>query len=174
MENKYNRVLKIISLVVLIISLIFLFIIMYKEGSLFKKDQGNNFESIYESEKNDFIIMPTTKVTINIDDKSIIENVEKFIADISIPTGYKLELIQNNNIQTNSIFFKVDPFLSDISKDGYKISVTDENIVIEVKKDSGLDKAIEELKYLMPKEIESKELVWSIIWRVKGSKILKI
>jgi len=105
-------------------------------------------------------------IVIEADEKSHLTYAVNFLQQrLSIPTGYNvsvketapaadIRLVLNNN---------KDEVLG---SEGYRLSVTPKNIVIKANNAAGIFYGIQTLMQLLPKEIESPELVHDIAWKI--------
>lgn len=87
-----------------------------------------------------------------------------FIDKIKMSTGYSLPQTTDEP-SSNYIQLLVNPN-SDIGEEGYKLNVEAKTIQIEAKSHKGLFYGIQTLTQLLPAEIESKEQVKNIAWKI--------
>ncbi|SDL81579.1 hexosaminidase [Daejeonella rubra] len=82
---------------------------------------------------------------------------------ISLPTGYHVSSVTSQSPATIQLFLN-DVYDSKLGNEGYSLSVTHASIKIKANKPAGLFYGVQTLIQLLPKEIESKELVKNINW----------
>lgn len=120
-------------------------------------------EPVQMSQKTGLFQLPNT---INI---SASENKEvQFAASLlkkklSTATGYMVKL--SSNAATANIQLVLNTTANNtLGKEGYQLSVTPESIIIKANEPAGLFYGVQTLLQLLPKEIESKQLVKNISW----------
>lgn len=98
------------------------------------------------------------------------EQAELLESALSPATGWGLELLESKKAKNGSIFLKLDKN-SDIEKEGYELSVTDQKIVITAKEAAGSFYGIQTLLQLLPVEIYNKQRQKNLSWNVPGVEI---
>ncbi|HYK44461.1 MAG TPA: family 20 glycosylhydrolase [Parafilimonas sp.] len=105
-------------------------------------------------------------VAIEADEKNHLHYAVTFLQQrLSIPTGYNvsvketapaadIRLVLNNNKDEQ------------LGSEGYRLSVTPKNIIIKANNAAGIFYGIQTLMQLLPKEIESAELVHDVDWKI--------
>lgn len=96
------------------------------------------------------------------------EDVARYLKDIIEPAlGYDIGLEElNNSPKNNSIILKLSNSHSDLGNEGYTLTATPDDVIIEANELNGLFYGIQTLRQLLPVEIESKSKVESIRWKV--------
>ena len=111
-----------------------------------------------------FTINESTKIIF---DEST-ESVVNYLRDILQPsTGYEFNLEQLNDEQEdNAIVLKLSNSNPELGSEGYVFESTEKNLVIEANELNGLFYGIQTLRQLLPVEIESKNKVQSVDWKI--------
>lgn len=100
------------------------------------------------------------------------ENLAIYLVDILRPsTGYELKVENVNNNINNAIVLKISKLHSGLGKEGYTLKSTENNLIIEARKLNGLFYGIQTLRQLLPPEIESKNKIVSIEWKIPNVEI---
>lgn len=113
-----------------------------------------------------FSITGKTVIYINSSDPDL-KKIAHYLADIIKPaSGFELKVVQSDSpMSKGNIYFKLieNP---ELHKEGYKLAVTQNNIVLEASKPSGLFYGVQTIRQLLPAEIEKKDLQ-KIPWKIR-------
>jgi hexosaminidase len=88
------------------------------------------------------------------------EKIGTYLADLIKPsTGYALEVkkAEKYSDKDDAIFLLIDNSLKSLGDEGYKLSVTEDNILLGASKPEGLFRGVQTLRQLLPAKIEAKE-----------------
>lgn len=97
-----------------------------------------------------------TKILINEDSQDLLQ-VGNYLASILKPsTGYNLIVESTTqNPKSNSIYLKISNLDSKFGSEGYKLNISEENVIIESRTIEGMFRAIQTLRQVFPDEIEA-------------------
>ncbi len=97
-----------------------------------------------------------TKILINEDSQDLLQ-VGNYLASILKPsTGYNLIVESTTqNPKSNSIYLKIINLNSKFGSEGYKLNISEENVIIESRTIEGMFRAIQTLRQVFPDEIEA-------------------
>jgi hexosaminidase len=115
-----------------------------------------------------FTIDATTSIVIGTNDPAVKKVAELLNVELKKAAGFSLNI--ENAPRNRSIQFLLSPE-EPLGNEGYRLSVTTENISIFAPKPAGLFYGLQTLLQLMPKEIESKQVVKDISWTVPAVQI---
>lgn len=94
--------------------------------------------------------------------ESVISNLNQ---RISPATGFQINSVKNSeHAEINLILYET--YDSKLGNEGYHLSVTEKGVKISANKSSGLFYGVQTLLQLLPKEIESKQLVNNLKWQI--------
>lgn len=85
---------------------------------------------------------------------------------LSIPTGYFVNTLTKTTPQANIKLVLTNKADVDIGAEGYHLEVTPQQIIVTANKPAGIFYGIQTLIQLLPKEIESKQIVQKTDWRL--------
>ena len=89
-----------------------------------------------------------------------VKKVGAYLADLIKPsTGYALEIkdAEKYSDKDDAIFLLIDNSLKSLGDEGYKLTVTEDNILLAASKPEGLFRGVQTLRQLLPAKIEAKE-----------------
>ncbi|SNR77750.1 family 20 glycosylhydrolase [Lutibacter flavus] len=97
-----------------------------------------------------------TKILINEDSQDLLQ-VGNYLTSILKPsTGYNLIVESTTqNPKSNSIYLKISNLDSKFGSEGYKLNISEENVIIESRTIEGMFRAIQTLRQVFPDEIEA-------------------
>jgi len=84
---------------------------------------------------------------------------------LSVPTGYQVSIQQNTPAAAIKLMLNTNKD-EVLGSEGYRLSVTPKDITIKANNAAGIFYGIQTLIQLLPKEIESSELVHDVAWKV--------
>jgi hexosaminidase len=87
------------------------------------------------------------------------------------PTGYPLPISSDLPAQTNAIRLRLAPDLAHPGEEGYRLSVTPAEVVIEAPETTGVFYGIQSLRQLLPPALEERQLVEGIEWTIPAQVI---
>ncbi len=116
-----------------------------------------------------FVVNNKTTIQVHSTDASAVR-VGKFLSDKLKTTGFSIPVINTSSAAINSIKFSLinDASLGD---EGYKLDVAPDAISISANKPAGLFYGMQTLIQLLPKEIESKDVVKKMNWQIPACSI---
>jgi len=82
------------------------------------------------------------------------------------PTGFPLRVQTGGRAAKNVIRLRLDPTLEGLGREGYRLEVRPEAIVIEAPGTAGIFYGIQTLRQLLPVEIEERHTVFDVDWYV--------
>ena len=111
-------------------------------------------------------------IVIKADNRPDLRTTTEFLtARLSVPTGLKVAVYPNAGTATIYLQLNKVPD-TEIKKEGYKLRVTPESVVINANEPAGLFYGAQTFIQLFPKEIESKQYVRGIKWEAPSVNIL--
>jgi len=84
---------------------------------------------------------------------------------ISLATGFQINSIKNSGLADINLILN-ETYDLKLGNEGYHLSVTEKGVKISANKPSGLFYGVQTLLQLLPREIESKQLVKNIKWQI--------
>ncbi|HZJ36859.1 MAG TPA: beta-N-acetylhexosaminidase, partial [Gillisia sp.] len=113
------------------------------------------------------------QVTIQIPNQPEANYIGKFLKNkLATSTGYSIEVKNTNQVKADIILKlnkKQDP---EIGNEGYKLDVTQNQVLITANEPGGLFYGVQTLLQLFPKEIESLEVAENITWEIPMVEII--
>ncbi len=103
------------------------------------------------------------------DDSAVAEVAGYFTDAIKVPTGFKLNA-EGKSGNESRIIFQIDN-KAELGKEGYKLEVTKNKIILSAEQSSGFFYGIQTLMQLLPPEIFSPERIDSVKWTIPCCKI---
>lgn len=117
-----------------------------------------------------FTITPDTVIIATDDTQPIADYFVKFLTGA---TGFDLT-ISKCGLQSkkcNSIIFSTSCDKNKLGPEGYKLKVTNENVLINAASPAGAFYACQTMRQLLPVDIESKTIVKNVPWTIRGVQI---
>ncbi|MBU2492298.1 MAG: beta-N-acetylhexosaminidase [Bacteroidetes bacterium] len=124
-------------------------------------------EVIYDRAVNNYFRL-TNNTNIYVDkDNDELRRIGQYIAGkINTPTGFDLSVFDSGNLsEDGNIYLRIVEDET-LGTEGYKLTVTQKNIIIEAAKTNGIFYGVQTLRQLLPDEIES-NTIKNIEWRVR-------
>ena len=85
---------------------------------------------------------------------------------LATPTGFPLRILTINHPVKNVIQLRLDPGLVNFDREGYRIEVQPEMILIEAPETAGVFYGIQSLRQLLPVKIEERLPVSGVDWKI--------
>jgi len=118
-----------------------------------------------ETGSGSFVVKNTTFIEVTSTDTGVIRVAHLFSSKLSTATGYPFAVKQRSSKASaqNAITFSL---VSDslLGKEGYTLKVSPHSIAVAAYQPAGLFYATQTLLQLLPREIESKQVVKNVIW----------
>jgi len=73
------------------------------------------------------------------------------------PTGYELEITENNKISRNCISFVKNSSIK--NKEGYELSITPRHVLVKAGTSAGMFYAVQSIRQMLPVEVEKNEII---------------
>ena len=115
-----------------------------------------------------FIIDANTAIVVGSNDPEVMKVAAMLNVELKKATGFSLKI--ENAPRKKSIHFLLSPE-EPLGNEGYRLAVTTQDISIFASKPAGLFYGLQTMLQLMPKEIESKQVVKNISWTVPSVNI---
>lgn len=115
-----------------------------------------------------FFIEPGTKIFIDKQTRSLGDNLA---GSLSIAMGFELAVENGQTESACYIKLKKNAGLSSLGKEGYRLTVRPENVLLEAYGDAGIFYGIQTLRQLLPPEIFSRQSVKGVQWQIPCVKI---
>lgn len=149
--------------------LISIFILIYCHNASAQKISIIPIPASVSSGKGDFVLKRNTIISIN-DEKC--KNVTAYLINKLTPaTGYNLKVTDSDAI--NSIRLELTSKTNSvIGNEGYILEISPEKVIITANTPAGLFYGVQSLLQLLPKEIESKNLVKGFEWKISSVSIV--
>ena len=117
----------------------------------------------YRQHEGFFGINSSTSIIVDDDLKKM---AGKLNAILSPAIGDPLPIKINGQAEKNVIKLNIDPELEDLGKEGYKLKVTNHQVVIEAAEEPGIFYGIQTVRQLLPEQIFQKKPASGIKWRI--------
>ncbi|HEX7356078.1 MAG TPA: family 20 glycosylhydrolase [Ignavibacteriaceae bacterium] len=117
-----------------------------------------------------FNLNASTKIYYSKEAKPIADYLKNILAP---STGFDFAVSQwNNVVDDNSIIISFANKENDFGKEGYKLAVNSNNVLIEAAELNGMFYGVQTLRQLLPLEIESRSKVEQVAWKIPGVVII--
>jgi hexosaminidase len=93
-------------------------------------------------------------------------NADYLQALLTPPTGFPLPLRTSNQTGKNSIHLCLNPGMVSLGREGYKLTISPESVLVEAPELTGVFYAIQSLRLLLPIEIEERRPVAGVDWQI--------
>jgi hexosaminidase len=93
-------------------------------------------------------------------------NADYLQALLTPPTGFPLPLRTSNQTGKNSIRLCLNPGMDSLGREGYKLTISPESVLVEAPELTGVFYAIQSLRLLLPIEIEERRPVAGVDWQI--------
>ncbi len=114
-----------------------------------------------------FILNRRTIVYVDANNEELLRIAREFVHNFNVSSGYSLKIQEvpaKKAKKNRSILFTTGSGDQSLNKEGYKLSVSDDGVVIEALHPAGVFYGMQTLKQLLPVEIEINEKVNGICW----------
>lgn len=174
MKKRYKILIRIISIITLLIT------VSINGGNaasaaLFSNDKNNIIPKplSYVGGKGEFVISRDTVIYVKgrtKEESSEIRKIAEYLRDrLSVPSGFQLKIVEDNNVSNNGIFLTTLNSDEMQGREGYKLISTPEKIEIIGYNPEGIFRGIQSLIALLPAEVKSKIVVENIKWSIPAS-----
>lgn len=130
------------------------------------KEIGLIPEPVTLSKQKGYFILPQNMIVQAIRTAELDQSIAYLNKKLSIPTGYFISTATATKTTAHIKLLLTDKNDSLIGTEGYHLQVTPKQIIITANKPAGIFYGIQTLLQLLPKEIESKQKVKQINWKV--------
>lgn len=107
-----------------------------------------------------FVITENTGLNVNVQDVKVVSVAESFIATINQASGFHLKL----NSVDKRIKFRINKNLNELGVEGYKLSVSTEEVVLEAFESTGLFNGTQTILQMLPSAAQSSTIVSDVDW----------
>jgi hexosaminidase len=122
-----------------------------------------------EIQRGEYRLSSTSTIGVVSKDASVIHVAQYFNAEQKSATGFDLKVTTDANASIQlQIITKRDNLIGD---EGYYLQVTNDGVLLRANKPAGLFYGIQTLLQLLPKEIESKNIVNNLTWSIPAVSI---
>jgi hexosaminidase len=114
-----------------------------------------------------YVLHSKVVITLDRNNAEIAQLVKQFSNKISTATGYEVSIHEARNADATGVHLSLNSKLnSEIGDEGYQLSVNAKGVFISANKPSGIYYGLITLMQLLPKEIESSQLIKKASWSV--------
>jgi hexosaminidase len=85
---------------------------------------------------------------------------------LSTPTGFPLRILGLDQASNNIIRLRLNPGLESLGREGYRLTVSPQAVLVEAPESTGVFYGIQTLRQLLPVEIEERHPVSDVDWRI--------
>jgi hexosaminidase len=118
----------------------------------------------YEDRAGYFLLSRDAKILTDVSNRW---NAEYLRNLLSPPTGFAVDIQVNPQTIKNSVRLSLNPLLEELGREGYRLEILPDNIVIESPFTAGIFYGIQTLRQLFPVEIEERHPVPGVDWRIQ-------
>lgn len=149
---------------------VLLILTAFSIGSVFSQKNDINIipkPSHLEIQKGVFQLNSKTTIVVTTDEKELRAVADFFVELIKPSTGFNIETNNSKNINTaNAIILNINPSLTDLGDEGYKLTVSKSNVLIEAEVSKGLFYGVQSLRQLLPPTIERNTICKTTKWTI--------
>ncbi|MHC1748286.1 MAG: beta-N-acetylhexosaminidase [Cellulosilyticaceae bacterium] len=129
----------------------------------------------YEAKNGEFVLAKDTAIYINGKSEEETKNIYSIArllkTKLQPSTGYKLDIIQSNQVPEGSIYLTTFDGVASQGNEGYTITVNNNRVKIVAYEAQGLVRGIQTLRQLFPADIEKNKIVTNTKWSISNCTI---
>jgi hexosaminidase len=107
-----------------------------------------------------------TRDTVILTDPPNCWNADYLHGLLSIPTGFPLTVRPSDQVGKSVFHLRLDPGLSELGREGYRLTVAPETVLLEAPETAGVFYGLQSLRQILPVEIEQRHLVSGVDWQI--------